>query len=95
MRGFLQEGDLISVSCTLDYSISVLYTELGNGASIVCLCLETHSPGRDLDPRSSVTGSVATFLHLLNPTELSSPCSDPLPQSFLRVLSLTVARALS
>ncbi|XP_021546975.1 exosome complex component RRP4 isoform X1 [Neomonachus schauinslandi] len=34
MRGFLQEGDLISVSCTLDYSVSVLYTELGNGALI-------------------------------------------------------------
>lgn len=41
MRGFLQEGDLISVSCTLDNSISVLYTELGNGASIRCLRLDT------------------------------------------------------
>lgn len=95
MRGFLQEGDLISVSCTLDYSVSMLFTELGNGALIVCLRLETCSPGGDLDPRSSVSGSAAAFLHPLNPAELSSPCSDLLPQSFFGVLSLMVARALS
>lgn len=31
MRGFLQEGDLISVSCTLHASIFMLSVELGNG----------------------------------------------------------------
>lgn len=58
MRGFLQEGDLISVSCTLDNSISVLYMELGNGASIRCLRLETRSPGGDLDPRHGLCCSL-------------------------------------
>ena len=40
MRGFLQEGDLISVSFTLHSSIFMFAVELGNGAWIVGLSQE-------------------------------------------------------
>lgn len=38
MRGFLQEGDLISVSYALRSSILMLHVELGNGAAITVFC---------------------------------------------------------